>query len=225
MTNEVTLNGNTYNDGATPPRNMANGGHRDNLIPMLSDAVVDLAAKAALATTNGAAQVALAADQVTLAEAAAAAAEAASSASIWISGTTYAIGDVRFSPIDFLSYRRKTDGGGTTDPSIDTTNWVLLVSVAPSWSTITANPAPAVAGTSYMCNTTSAAFTVTLPAAPAANAFINLADYAGTFAINNLTVGRNGLKIMGLSEDMVISTNNVSITLTYIDASRGWILT
>lgn len=48
----VTLNGNTYNDTATPPLNMGNGGHRANLLPMLADAVADLAAKAALATTQ-----------------------------------------------------------------------------------------------------------------------------------------------------------------------------
>lgn len=54
MTNSVTLNGTTYNDGTTPPNNMANGGHRDYLIPMLSDAVVDLAAKQAAAAASAA---------------------------------------------------------------------------------------------------------------------------------------------------------------------------
>jgi len=41
----------------------------------------------------------------------------------WISGTTYAIGDVTWSPTDFQAYRRKTAGAGTTDPSADATNW------------------------------------------------------------------------------------------------------
>jgi hypothetical protein len=54
------------------------------------------------------------------------AAAASSSATIWVSGTTYAIGNVRFSPITYLSYRRKTAGAGTTDPSADSTNWVLI---------------------------------------------------------------------------------------------------
>lgn len=62
----------------------------------------------------------------TAAEAAQAAAESASNASKWIPGTTYTEGDVRWSPIDFLSYRRKTNGGGTTDPSLDLTNWQKL---------------------------------------------------------------------------------------------------
>ena len=50
-------------------------------------------------------------------------------ATIWVSGTTYAIGANRFSPINFRTYRRKTAGAGTTDPSTDTTNWQLLTSL------------------------------------------------------------------------------------------------
>lgn len=48
---------------------------------------------------------------------------------IWVSGTTYAIGDVRFSPANFQSYRRKTVGAGTTDPISDSTNWTQLSTV------------------------------------------------------------------------------------------------
>lgn len=47
----------------------------------------------------------------------------------WVSGTTYAIGNARWSPIDSQVYRRKTNGAGTTDPSADPTNWAA-VSVA-----------------------------------------------------------------------------------------------
>jgi len=56
----------------------------------------------------------------------AAAAASASNAQIWISGTAYLAGDVRYSPIDFQSYRRKISGAGTTDPSADTTNWTQI---------------------------------------------------------------------------------------------------
>ena len=62
----------------------------------------------------------------TQAEAAAAAALATANATLWVSGTTYAIGVVTYSPITFLSYRRKTAGAGTTDPSADSTNWQLV---------------------------------------------------------------------------------------------------
>lgn len=44
-------------------------------------------------------------------------------ATLWISGTTYAANVVVYSPINGRSYKRKTSGAGTTDPSLDTTNW------------------------------------------------------------------------------------------------------
>lgn len=93
-----------------------------------------------------------------------------------------------------------------------------------SWVVKTANYT-AVSGDAVMCNTTGGAFTITLPASPSASHVVRIADYAGTFATNNLTVGRNALKIMGLAEDMTISTNNASVTLTYIDSTQGWRLT
>lgn len=48
----------------------------------------------------------------------------------WISGTTYAIGDVTWSPATFYAYRRKTAGAGTTDPSADATNWISIASAS-----------------------------------------------------------------------------------------------
>ena len=60
------------------------------------------------------------------ASAAAIAALAAANVTLWVSGTTYAIGNNVISPINFQTYRRKTAGAGTTDPSLDGTNWALL---------------------------------------------------------------------------------------------------
>ena len=73
--------------------------------------------------TEAATSAANAALSKTAAEAAQLAAETAAGATKWISGTTYAQGDVTWSPIDYQSYRRKTAGAGTTDPSADSTNW------------------------------------------------------------------------------------------------------
>jgi hypothetical protein len=70
---------------------------------------------------------ALAADASKIdAQAAAASAVAAANATKWASGTSYAEGAVVWSPITFLSYRRKTAGSGTTDPSLDSTNWAQV---------------------------------------------------------------------------------------------------
>jgi len=92
---------------------------------------------------------------------------------------------------------------------------------AAAWTIKTATYTAA-AKDAVQANTTAGAFTITLPPSPAANDTVRIADYAGTFASNNLTIGRNSLKIMGLNEDMTISINNVSLTLTYIDATQGW---
>jgi hypothetical protein len=98
---------------------------------------------------------------------------------------------------------------------------------AVSWNTtkITANPNPAVTGVGYFCDTTSAAFTVTLPSSPAAGAVVGICDYANTFATNNLTVGRNSSNIGGAAANAILSTNGVSVTFVYVDATQGWIVT
>lgn len=51
------------------------------------------------------------------------------SVAAWVSGTTYAVGNVVFSPIDFADYRRKTNGGGIIDPRNDPTNWSLITTI------------------------------------------------------------------------------------------------
>jgi hypothetical protein len=60
------------------------------------------------------------------AAASAAAAAAAAGAAKWVSGTTYAEGNLVWSPTTYFIYRRKSAGAGTTDPSSDTTNWALV---------------------------------------------------------------------------------------------------
>jgi hypothetical protein len=117
--------------------------------------------QAGLATTNGAAQVALAAAQVSLAtdqvalattqagiattQATAAAASAlVAGATLWVSGTTYAIGNVRYSPANGQTYRRLTAGAGTTDPSADTTNWVIVNGITSEAILLTTNNLPTV---------------------------------------------------------------------------------
>lgn len=62
----------------------------------------------------------------TAAEVAAANAAAANGGQLWVSGTTYALNYLVYSPLTRRSYRRLIAGAGTTDPSLDTTNWGLL---------------------------------------------------------------------------------------------------
>ena len=77
----------------------------------------------------------------------------------------------------------------------------------------------------YFVDTTSGAITITLPASPLTGDQVSLLDLAGTFDTNNLTIGRNGNKIMNLSEDMVVSQEDAAIQLVYTGATYGWKLT
>ena len=92
-----------------------------------------------------------------------------------------------------------------------------------SWQSVQTTGFTAVAGNAYPVNTTSAAITVTLPASPSAGNIVQLTDYAGTWATNNVTVGRNGSNINGAAVDVVLAIRRESIAFVYIDATQGWL--
>jgi hypothetical protein len=91
------------------------------------------------------------------------------------------------------------------------------------WCT-TAKTAPftGVSGKGYFVNTTCGAVTVTLPATPTAGDIISIADYASTWQTNNLTVCNNGSKINGDCATATLAIQGQSITLVYVDGTRGW---
>jgi hypothetical protein len=98
------------------------------------------------------------------------------------------------------------------------------ISAGTSWQSVQTTGFTAVAGRGYPCNTTSSAFTVTLPASPSVGDYIQIVDYAGTFGTNNLTVNPNGLKIQTGTGNRIFNTNRIALTFTYIDSTQGWLL-
>jgi hypothetical protein len=107
------------------------------------------------------------------------------------------------------------------------TQWTGLGGGNP-WATHTADGSTALsvaANDRYFIDTTSGAQTATLPGSPQVGDQVSFVDLAGTFDTNNLTLGRNGLKIMGLTEDLVISLEDAGIQLVYTGATYGWKLT
>jgi len=107
------------------------------------------------------------------------------------------------------------------------TQWTGLGGGNP-WQTFTADGSTALtvaANDRYFIDTTSAAQTVTLPATPLVGDQVSLIDLAGTFDTNNLTVGRNGNKIMGDTADMTVAVEHAGIQLVYTGATYGWKLT
>jgi hypothetical protein len=94
-------------------------------------------------------------------------------------------------------------------------------SAAPVWSasgvtyqTKTANYT-AVSGDSLLCNTSSGAFTITLPASPSLNDYVYFQDSAGTFGTNALTIDPGAKSIMGQSGTLVANLNSAGFGLFY----------
>lgn len=77
-----------------------------------------------------------------------------------------------------------------------------------------------------LADTSGSAFTVTLPLSTTllVNDTIQIIDVAGSFGTNNLTLGRNGALIQGLSDDLILDYNRASITLMYSGPTYGWIV-
>ena len=93
-----------------------------------------------------------------------------------------------------------------------------------NWSTtIKTATFTAASGEGYFCNTSGGAFTVNLPSSPSVGDIVAIKDYGSSFATNNLTIGRGGSNMNGTADDFTASTNNLSLTLVYADATKGWL--
>jgi hypothetical protein len=143
-----------------------------------------------------------------------------------ISGSTIVFSDALTSSdtIDFILVLGDVLSIGTpSDGTITSAKLASGVSGLISWQSVQTTGFTAVAGRGYPCNTTSSAFTVTLPASPNAGDTIILLDYAGTFDTNFITLAPNGNKINGSTDNRVLNTEREAVTITYVDSTQGWL--
>ena len=89
-------------------------------------------------------------------------------------------------------------------------------------ATAKTSPFTAVSGDGFFVNTTSGGITVTLPSSPSAGDIVAFKDYAGTWDCNAVTLCRNSSKINGTCLNAVLSTEAQSVTLIYVDGTKGW---
>jgi hypothetical protein len=69
------------------------------------------------------------------------------------------------------------------------------------------------------CSVTTTGLTITLPANPQAGWEVSITNASnGTDTL----ISRNGSNIMSLAEDLTIDRANATVTLYYVDATRGW---
>ena len=173
----------------------------------LATAVSNSETAAATSAATSATQAALATTQATVAA-------ANTGAVLWVSGSSYTLGQCVYSPVNRRIYRRIVAGAGTTDPSADATNWGLADVQAPV-ILVAATTQAAVAGPLYVL-TNVAATTVTLPASPQSGdtVFIKPANGLLTNAIDP-----NGATIEGVAGVMTINLPFSFISLRYINTS------
>ena len=91
-------------------------------------------------------------------------------------------------------------------------------------SVVTASTLTTVAGRGYPINTTSNACTVTLPSSASVGDQVQIVDYSGTFATNNITL-TSSLNIEGGTANKILTTNREGVIITYVDVTQGWVAT
>jgi len=124
------------------------------------------------------------------------------------SGTTITIG-ASGDTVSLASGASQTGFGRTGTVDWDTT---------PKTATFTA-----VSGDGFFANTTDGAFNMNLPAG-SAGAIVSVADYAGTWQTNALTLVPNGSdKIGGVNSNVALNTEGQSATFVFVDSTQGWV--
>jgi cytoskeletal protein CcmA (bactofilin family) len=92
------------------------------------------------------------------------------------------------------------------------------------WQAVKTGNFTASGGQGVFANTTSSAFTVTLPAGTIGDE-VSIIDYAGTADSNNITIAANGSeKIHGSTDDLTVATERAAFTLVFTDSTQGWLL-
>lgn len=84
----------------------------------------------------------------------------------------------------------------------------------------------AVVNDRILADTSSSAFTVTLPlnSTLLVNDTLQVIDVTSNFGTNAVTLDRNGSLIQGTSENLDLDLNGASITLMYSGVTYGWII-
>ena len=125
-----------------------------------------------------------------------------------------------------VTYDGSTSGlGDTVQIAIDALDGIVDGLATPaSWGVVDSG-ATLSSGQRIFADTTTGAFTLTLPSAPADNDSISISDFASTWDVAPPIVGRNGKSIMGLAEDMTLDSGSLTVTFTFVASTQDWRIT
>jgi hypothetical protein len=95
-------------------------------------------------------------------------------------------------------------------------NGVLAATASSGFTYLSKTSAYNLAANDYVfMDSTSAAFTLTLPSSPSTGTTITVQDSSGYCGTNNVTVARNGNTIRGIADDLLIDISYAKITFIY----------
>jgi len=110
----------------------------------------------------------------------------------------------------------------TADSSVDGGwKWAAVSGSSSTWQTKT-SAYTASAGDKIIADTSSAAFTITLPASPSIGDTVEFLDGAGTHQTNNLTVARNNSNIEGGTSDLTADVEDCRWKMIFTNSNEGW---
>ena len=78
------------------------------------------------------------------------------------------------------------------------------------------------AASDYIMADATSSFTITFPPTPLIGDPVYVLDIAGLFNTNNVTMARNGSKINGQTEDMILDIDGEEYKFIYTNATYGW---
>lgn len=96
-------------------------------------------------------------------------------------------------------------------------NWVVMTSVASALSVENRD--------GVFTDTSNQQQTINLPADPVLGDTIAISDGVGNWENLPCVVNRNGQKIMGLNQNIILNVSNQTVYLTFADSAKGWRLT
>ena len=117
-----------------------------------------------------------------------------------------------------------TQTSGDASNKIANTLFVQTAIMGVTWVIKTTNYTAVSTDAILADTTTLGAFTITMPLTPSQNDIVRVADYAGSFPTNALTIDWNGAKHKGLS-DATMTINYLpvgTLDMVYVDSTIGW---
>lgn len=154
---------------------------------------------------------------------------------IWSSATAYVEKDVvQYTDSGvvstFIATASSTNQAPSSGGTVNTSYWQLMAkgtdAVAVSWdNSVKTSAFTAQSNSGFFVDTTSATVAVTTPNSPSIGDEFIVADFAGTFGTNNLSLIPNGsAKIKGSTDTHYLTENYGSTRLVYSGSTKGWIV-